>query len=93
MISDFKCTFDNAIGISPEITSDLKLSFPDAYLHADTMVNIARAMREKENAAFCMLPFCHTVEAEAMGGRINLGDENYGPRAKEYCCASAEELL
>lgn len=93
MISDFKCTFDNAIGISPEITSDLKLSFPDAYLHADTMVNIARAMSEKENAAFCMLPFCHTVEAEAMGGRINLGDENYGPRAKEYCCDSAEELL
>ena len=32
MISDFRCTFDNAIGISPEITNDLKLSFPDAYM-------------------------------------------------------------
>ena len=68
MISDFRCTFDNAIGISPEITKDLKLSFPDAYMHADTMAKIAHAIKEKEGAAFCMLPFCHTVEAEAMGG-------------------------
>lgn len=40
MISDFRCTFDNAIGISTEITKDLKLSFPDAYMHADTMAKI-----------------------------------------------------
>lgn len=64
MISDFRCTFDNAIGISPEITNDLKLSFPDAYMHADTMAKIAHAMKQKEGAAFCMLPFCHTVEGE-----------------------------
>ncbi len=93
MISDFRCTFDNSIGISPEITKDLKLSFPDAYMHADTMVKIAYAMKQKEGAAFCMLPFCHTVEAEAMGGIVNMGDGNFGPRAKEYCCTSAAELL
>mgnify|MGYP004505476231 FL=1 len=93
MISDFRCTFDNAIGISPEITKDLKLSFPDAYMHADTMAKIAHAMKQKEGAAFCMLPFCHTVEAEAMGGIVNMGDGKFGPRAKEYCCTSAAELL
>ena len=93
MISDFRCTFDNAIGISPELTKDLKLSFPDAYMHADTMAKIAHAMKQKEGAAFCMLPFCHTVEAEAMGGIVNMGDGNLGPRAKEYCCTSAAKLL
>ena len=93
MISDFRCTFDNAIGISPEITNDLKLSFPDAYMHADTMAKIAHAMKQKEGAAFCMLPFCHTVEGEAMGGIVNMGDGNLGLRAKEYCCTSATELL
>ena len=93
MISDFNCTYDNAIEISPEITKDLKLSFPDAYMHADTMVKIAHAMNRKEGASFCMLPFCHTVEAEAMGGIVNMGDGNFGPRAKEYCCTSAAELL
>ena len=45
MISDFRCTFDNVIGISPEITKDLKLSFPDAYMHADTMAKIAHSGR------------------------------------------------
>ena len=70
MISDFRCTFDNAIGISPEITKDLKLSFPDAYMHADTMAKIGDAMKEKEGAVFCMLPFCLSVEAEAMGGIV-----------------------
>lgn len=93
MLSDFRCTFDNSIGISPEITNDLRLSFPDAYMHADTMVKIAQAVKQKEGAAFCMLPFCHTVEAEAMGGIVNMGDGNFGPRAKEYCCTSAAELL
>lgn len=92
MISDFRCTFDNSVGISPEITKDLELAFPDAYMHADTMVKIARAIKEKEGAAFCMLPFCHTVEAEAMGGIVNMGDGKFGPRAKEYCCTSVEEL-
>ncbi|MGN1164938.1 MAG: uroporphyrinogen decarboxylase family protein, partial [Lachnospiraceae bacterium] len=46
-----------------------------------------------DGAAFCELPFCHTVEAEAMGGRINYGDENVGPRAKEYICTSVEDVL
>lgn len=93
MISDFNCTYDNAIEISTEITKDLKLSFPDAYLHANTMVQIAQSVKQKERAAFCMLPFCHTVEAEAMGGIVNMGDGKFGPRAKEYCCTSAAELL
>lgn len=93
MISDFKCTFDNAVGISAEITEGLDLPFPDVYLHSETMVKLAQAVKQKEGAAFCMLPFCHTVEAEALGGIVNLGDGNFGPRAKEYCCTSAAELL
>ena len=69
MISDFRCTFDNAIGISPEITKDLKLSFPDAYMHADTMAKIAHAMKQKEGAAFCMLPLIWETVIWARGQR------------------------
>ena len=39
------------------------------------------------------LPFCHTVEAEAMGGLVNYGNDKTGPRAKEYICTKPEELL
>lgn len=93
MISDFRCRFDNSIGISPEVTNDLELSFPEAYQHADSMVKIAYELKKQEGVSFCKLPFCHTVEAEAMGGIINMGDAHCGPRAKEYCCNSIEELL
>ncbi|MDF2928412.1 MAG: methylcobamide--CoM methyltransferase [Anaerospora sp.] len=39
------------------------------------------------------MPFCHTVEGEALGGHVNYGDENAGPRGKDYICTTAEELL
>lgn len=92
-IKDFKCTYDNASENSPEVAKKLGLAFPDAYLHADTMAMLSKANKESEGGAACILPFCHTVEAEAMGGIITLGNETAGPRAKEYLCKDVEELL
>ena len=92
-IADFNCTYDNSAGINEEVTKSLQLNFPDAYKYHDTMVLISKALRKYDNAPFCKLPFCHTVEGEAMGGVINYGDEKIGPRAKEYICKTAEELL
>lgn len=92
-IKDFLCTYDNSAGISGEVTHGLNLVFPDAYLHWDTMAKLSKALKEHDNAPFCELPFCHTVEAEAMGGIVNYGNEAAGPRAKEYICTTPEELL
>lgn len=92
-IRDFRCTYDNAAGINSEITKGLDLTFPDAYLHADTMAKLSKAMKAHDGAAFCELPFCHTVEGEAMGGIVNLGDEKAGPRAKEYLTTKMEDIL
>ena len=92
-IKDFNCTYDNSAGINGEVTEGLGLTFPDAYLHADTMAKLSRALKEHDGAAFCELPFCHTVEAEAMGGLVNYGNDKTGPRAKEYICTKTEELL
>lgn len=92
-IKDFKCTYDNSAGISSEVTEGLNLEFPDAYMHWETMARISKALKGHDKASFCELPFCHTVEAEAMGGIINYGNDKTGPRAKEYICTSADELL
>ncbi len=81
------------MGISGAITEKLNLTYPDAYLHWETMVKIAQEIKESEGVNFCELPFCHTLEAEAMGGIINLGNATAGPRAKEYICETPEELL
>ena len=92
-IKDFHCTYDNSVGINEEVTKELGLIFPDAYMHWDTMARLSRALKEHDGSSFCELPFCHTVEAEAMGGIINYGNALTGPRAKEYICMSVEELL
>lgn len=90
---DPACTYDHAVGISSDVTEKLDLTYPDAYLHWDIMAKIALEIRKKENVNFCTLPFCHTLEAEAMGGRVNLGNASAGPRAKEYICETPEQLL
>ncbi len=92
-MQDFQCTYDNSVGIREEITKTLNLTFPDAYMHWESMAKISKALKEYDGASFCELPFCHTVEAEAMGGCINFGNEKIGPRAKEYICESMEEIL
>ena len=92
-IKDFRCTYANSAGINEEVTRKLNLTFPEAYLHWDTMAAISLALKETDGAGFCELPFCHTVEAEAMGGIVNFGNEKIGPRAKAYICTKPEELL
>lgn len=92
-IVDFKCTYDNSAGINEEVTKNLDLEFPSAYKHYDTMALIAKELRKHDKSCFCELPFCHTVEGEAMGGIINYGDEKIGPRAKEYICKTSTDLL
>ena len=93
MIQDFKCTYGNSAGIREAVTNQTNLKFPDAYKHAETMAELAQVLKECDKAPFCELPFCHTVEAEAMGGIINYGNEKTGPRAKEYLCTDIEEIL
>lgn len=93
MIQDYKCTYNNVAGVCEDVARRTNLSFPDAYKHAETMAELSIILKEYSHAPFCELPFCHTVEAEAMGGMINYGNEKTGPRAKEYICSDIEEIL
>ncbi len=92
-IVDFKCNYDNLIGISKIVTESTSLKFPDAYKNWESMAQLSVALKEHNNAIYCELPFCHTLEGEALGGNINYGDENTGPRGKDYICTTAEEIL
>ncbi|MGO5051785.1 uroporphyrinogen decarboxylase family protein [Lachnospiraceae bacterium LCP25S3_G4] len=92
-IKDFRCTYAHALGPDAILAEELHISFPDAYLHESTMVAMAKALKKRYDVSFCELPFCHTLEAEALGAIINLGDEIAGPRAKSCICQSVDELL
>lgn len=91
-IRDFACTYENSAGLNEEITRDLGLTFPEAHLHKESLLTLARATKDYEKTPFCVLPFCHTLEAESLGGIINLGNESTGPRAGGYIYTKLEEL-
>ena len=92
-IRDFLCDYSNSVGVSAEVTQGLDLVFPDAYKHRDTMAKLALAIKEHDAESFCLLPFCRTIEMEAVGGNVNFGDANTGPRSAEPICECAEDFL
>lgn len=92
-IADFQCTYDNAAGFGTWASDDYGILFPEGYKEAGMMVKLAKAVKEHNQAAMCQIPFCHTLEAEALGGKIRLGDGVAGPRAGAYICKSLEEVL
>ena len=87
------CSGGHTSGVDAELVKQLGLSIPEAYQSAELMVRLAKAVRERDGMPFCQLPFCHTAEAEAMGGLIHDGDEISGPRARESLCSTLEEML
>ena len=92
-IKDFHCTYDNASGINAEAVARANVVFPDVHNDARMMADLSKALKKHYNAPFCTLPFCHTVEAEALGGIVNLGNAETGPRCGGYIASSVEEIL
>ncbi len=91
-ILDYRCCFGS--GKTPMMKAkELGLGIPDIHLYADPMAELARAIYRESGEAFCMLPFCHTIEAEAMGAKVQYGNETAGPRSKDYICTHPTEVL
>lgn len=91
-IFDYKCTFlDSIVVHKNEILSD-GVKFPDAHLKSDMIVKYALLRKKASKAHFVELPFCHTVEADSLGGKINYGDDAVGPRVSEFNYKSLEEI-
>ena len=90
---DFKCRQANLSGFPPELIDRLSLTFPKTYLESEWMVKAAQGVQAATGNAVAILPFCHTLEAEALGGLIALEDGVFGPRAKGYAYETLDELL
>lgn len=89
---DFKCIGDNLEEIPDNIEAETGLSFPEVHTKSEYMATISKLLKEHKKDMVCRLPFCNTVEAEAFGASIKLGDSKTGPRVKEYKFSSIQEL-
>lgn len=70
--------------VTEELMNLTGVFLPDAHTDGRKMADLAKAVYEKgcfENAG---VPFCMTVEAEAMGARIDLGTSIYEPHVVKY---------
>ncbi len=90
---DFKCTYDNASGFGEWVSEETGITFPEAYTEREAMLRLALAVKRHQNVNWCQLPFCHTVEAETLGGNVRMGNGVVGPRAGSPICRTLEEVL
>jgi uroporphyrinogen-III decarboxylase len=88
----FKCLGENSQPISESIINENGLSYEEIHKDKRAMVIIAEKIKKLSGDCFCKLPFCATIEADALGACIKLGDFNNGPRVDRYVFSSIEEL-
>lgn len=89
---NFKCSGDNLEQIPEEVIRETGIAFPGAHTDKVSMVNLAQALRKHKGDAFVRVPFCVTVEAEAFGATIKLGNAVVGPRVEAYRFSAYEEM-
>jgi len=90
---DFKCRGESPEEIPASIIDATGISYYKAHTDKSSMAVIAENLKEYKGDCICRVPFCLTVEAEALGAKVIIPDEETGPRFAEYRFNSVEELV
>lgn len=88
----FICKGDNLEEIPACLIKETGLSFPKAHTNKEDMTILAKELRKYRKDSISRVPFCITVEAEALGADVNLGDMKIGPRVGKYVFNDIKEL-
>ena len=73
--------------------AETELSIPAVYTHREPMARLAALIRREQEMPFCLLPFCHTLEAEALGAQIRFARDGTGPRVSRSPCETLAQVL
>lgn len=65
----FKCTGDNLEQIPEEVVRETGMTFPKAHTDKNNIATLAVALMKHRGDLIARVPFCVTVEAEAMGAQ------------------------
>lgn len=88
-----QCARRNGGAIDIELAEALGIAFPGVHYEPETVALLSLETAKKTGSQLAMLPFCCSIEAEAMGANIRLGDAANGPRPGDFAFGSAEEYL
>lgn len=86
------CTLIDKGDVTPAMLEKLGFTFGDIYSSAENIEAASLAVKDENKREFALIPFCHTVEAKALGGDIFPGDDTAGPRARGYIYKNMDEL-
>lgn len=89
---NFVCTGRDDIEIPQAVLNSGEFRFPELHCSSEEMARLAQAIKLNKQNSICVLPFCLTVEAEALGARVNLGNTSAGPRISSYTYENIEQL-
>lgn len=91
-ILKFKCLGEASQMIPESIINENGLSYEEIHNDKRAMIIAAEKIKELNADFFYKLPFCSTIEADALGASIKLGDLNIGPRVNKYIFSSIDEM-
>lgn len=77
--------------VTAELMKECGIYLPDAHMDAEKMAGLAKAVYESGCFENVGVPFCMTVEAEALGAPVDMGSEVFEPRVKGYIMESVSE--
>lgn len=66
------------------LQDEIQVFFPEAHYDAQKMADLAKAVYDKGFFENYGVPFCMTVEAEAMGAEVTMGRKHIEPHVTDY---------
>lgn len=90
---DYACRIEDTNNYLYTASRNKNIDLPNGYKNAKDLKELSIEVSNIKKSNICILPFCHTVEAESMGAIINYGDEITGPRCKEYKITDIKDVL
>ena len=77
--------------VTEEQMQEIGVFLPAAHSDARMMADLAKAVYERDCFENCGVPFCMTIEAEAMGAEVEMGSAIVEPHVSVYAIDKLEE--
>ena len=89
----FQCSGEDAEILPESLVRQAGVSFRDAQSKAGAMAAVAKVLKQERGDVLAQVPFCVSIEAEALGAPVTIYDNPMPPSLGTYPCNSLEDAL
>ena len=89
----FQCSGEDAEILPESLVRQAGGSFRDAQSKAGAMAAVAKVLKQERGDVLAQVPFCVSIEAEALGAPVTIYDNPMPPSLGTYPCNSLEDAL